>query len=146
MVVVCVRVLKAPLSTEQGIWPIQRRAMTLGGLLGLAYVGLRLYRAFGVFRSTPAVNAFYFFESLVAGISIAMVVYFFSRKSAKVVLGVSGVLFIGLNLLVIPARALWNFTSATNGFFSLDGLLLGVSTPMAIFLWLSRKDPRGEVN
>jgi hypothetical protein len=142
----CLSVLKDSPSPGQGLRNRQQGALTLAGLSGLAYVGMSLYRVIGVFHSVLAVNAFYFIETLVLGISVAMPVYFFSffsPKVAKIILGISGVLLIGINLLAIPRPNFWRLALAARGLFSLDGLLLGISIPVAIFLWQTYKKSRG---
>ena len=50
---------------------------------------------FGILQSVSAVNAFYFAKSLLAGICIAMLISLIWSQGAKIVLRVSGILFIG---------------------------------------------------
>jgi FtsH-binding integral membrane protein len=113
----------------------QSRAVTLAGIFGLAYVGLSLYGVFGVFHSVLAASVFNFIRNLVAGMSLAMSISVFRPKSVKLVLGISGLLFIGINLLVITHQHLRPSGTSVRGFYSLDGLLLGISLISAIFLW-----------
>jgi len=132
----CLRVLKDSLSPVQSLQARQQRALTLGGLLGLAYVGMSLYRDFGVFHSVIAVNAFYFTENLLFGITIAMLISVFSPKGVKFVLGVSCLLFVGMNLFIIAHHALRHFSTTVRGFSIVNGMLIGMSVSLAIFLWL----------
>jgi TPR repeat protein len=115
-----------------------QRRLALTGLFGLTYVGLRLYRFFGVFHSGLAANIFQFFECLVVGILISNGGYFFPAKRPKVLLGLSCVLFFGVNLLAIARPDFWHRARPVQGLVSVDGLLLGISIPVAIFLWRDR--------
>ena len=108
----------------------------MGGECGLAYVGLSVYGAFGSFPSVLAVNVFHFFNNLVAGIAVAMLISVFSPKRAKVVLGVSGTLLIVNDLIVISHHELTRFVMTVRGFSTVNGLLIGMAVPLAIFLWL----------
>jgi hypothetical protein len=121
-----------------------RRALTLAGVCGLTYIGLSLYRDFGVFQSVLAVNAFYFAKNLVAGITIAMLISVFGRKSAKVILVISCILLIGNNLIVISHHDLTCFVTTIRGYSSINGLLLGMAVPLAVFLWLEAINRAGD--
>lgn len=122
----------------------QERVLTLSGLLGLAYVGLSLYGYFGIFHSLPALNIFSLTKGLVAGIFVAGLISVFGLKSAKVVLGISATLFIGMNLFVIAHHDLKRFATTVRGFSLVNGLLLGISIPTAIFLWREHRKSTGE--
>ncbi|MDQ1450340.1 MAG: hypothetical protein QOK38_206 [Acidobacteriaceae bacterium] len=128
-------VLKGSLAHAQGLHNRQQRATALAALFGLIYVGLNLYRIIGTFHSVLAVNAFYFAENLFAGMSIAMAISVFAPKRAQFVLSGSGVLLIGMNSLVIARHELKHFASTIRGFSTVNGLLLGISIPLTIFLW-----------
>jgi hypothetical protein len=134
----CLWVLKDPLPPGDSLRNRQLRALTLVGLLGLAYVGMSLYRVFAVFHSVLAVNAFYFTKGLVVGISIALAVSVAAPKGAKFVLCISGMLFIGTNFIVIAHQELRHFAATVRGFSLANGLLLGISIPLALFLWRGR--------
>jgi hypothetical protein len=136
----CLWVLKDPQSLGQRLRSRQLRALTLAGLFGLAYVGLSLYRDFGVFHSVSAVNALYFTKSLVLGIEVAMAFSMIAPKRARFVLAISGVLFTGVNLLAIERHDLWRFDSAIRGFISLNGLLIGILISAVFLQWLAHKD------
>jgi hypothetical protein len=116
----------------------QQRALRLAGLSGLLYVALSLYGDFGSFPSVLAVNAFHFFNTFVAGITVAMLISVFGPKRAKVVLGVSGTLLIGNDLIVISHHELTRFVTTVRGFSVVNGLLIGMVVPLAIFLWLEK--------
>jgi hypothetical protein len=139
-------VLKDPLSRGRGVGIRQQRTLVLCGLFGLTVVGLRVYRAFGVFHSLLAANAFYFTELLVVGIWITMAISVIAPKGARFVLAISGVLFIGVNLVAIARHDLWRFNSAIRGFISVNGLLLGISISAAFLQWLTHKRSRDEIN
>jgi hypothetical protein len=124
----------------------QQRTLTLVALLTLVYVGLSLYQVFAAFGSMLAVIAFNVAKSLVLGISLAMCISISAPKSAKHVLGISGGLFVGINLLAMTHHDLRRVAMTGRGFLSLDGLLLGISIPTAMFLWLANKKSTDEIN
>lgn len=115
----------------------------MSGLLGLAFVGLSLYGDFGVFHSLLAVSVFNLTKNLVVGTSIAGLISVFGPKSSKLVLGISATLFTGMNLFVIAHHDLRRFASTVRGFSLVNGLLLGISIPTAIFLWRKHKKSTG---
>lgn len=132
----CLWALKDSLLPKPSLRNRRRRALTLAGVFGLVYVGLSLYRDFGVLQSVLAVNAFNFSKNLMVGITIAMLISVFGPKSAKAVMGISGVLFVGITVLVIAHQDLRRFAETIYGICSLGGLLLGISISLAVFLWL----------
>jgi TPR repeat protein len=142
----CLWVLKDSPSPRQGLQTRHPRALTLAGLFGLAYVAMSLYRMFGVFDSELAVNVFYFIENLVVGISIAVAVSVFAPKGAKFVFGISVMLFIGTNFIVIAHHELRHFAATVRGFSMANGLFLGISIPLAFFLWRTYRRSRSEGN
>ncbi len=137
-------VLNDPLPPGHSLRNRQHRALNLAGLLVSVYLGMSLYRVLAVFPSVLAVNAFYFTKSLVVGIPIALVVSVATPKGAKYVLGISGILFIGTNFIVIAHHELRHFAATVRGFSVANGLLLGISIPLALFL--SRDRARGIAN
>jgi hypothetical protein len=139
-------ILQGPRLSRQSLRNRQQRTLTLVALLGLVYVGLSLYQVFAAFGSVSAVNAFNFAKSLVIGVSIAMCISIFGPKSAKHVVGISGGLFVGINLLAMTHHDLRHLAMTGRGFLSLDGLLLGISIPTAMFLWLANKKSTGEID
>jgi hypothetical protein len=134
----CLWILKDSVLSRRSPRDREQRGLVLMGLFGLTYVGLRLYRFFVVFHSGLAANIFQFFEWLVLGLTIGIGGYFFPPKRSKVILGISCVLFFGVNLLVIPRPDFWRHARLVQGLVSVDGLLLGISIPIAIFLWRDR--------
>jgi Sel1 repeat len=142
----CLWILKDSVLSGRSPRDREQRGLALLGLFGLTHVGLRLYQFFGVFHSGLAVNIFQFFEYVVLGIMIGIGGYFFPPKRSKVLLGISCALFVGVNLLVISRPDFWRRAQAVRGLVSLDGLLLGISIPIAIFLWLAHKKSTGEIN
>ncbi len=132
----CLWALKDSLSLQPSVRHQQPRALTMGGACGLAYVGLSVYGAFGSFPSVLVVNAFHFFNNLVAGIAVAMFISVFGPKRAKVVLGVSGTLLIAKYLIVIAHHERTRLPTPIRGFSSINGLLIGMAVPLAIFLWV----------
>jgi len=135
----CLWALKDSLSLQPSVRQRQPRALTMGGACGLAYVGLSLYGAFGSFPSVLAVNAFHFFNTLVAGIGVAMFISVFGPKRAKVVLGVSGTLLIVNDFIVIAHHDFSRLATTVRGFSMANGLLIGIVVPLAIFQWRTGK-------
>jgi hypothetical protein len=133
--VACLWALKDPISPQRSLRYRQQPALTMAGICGLAYIGLSLYGAFGIFQSALRVNAFNFVKNLVAGIAMATLICMLRPKSVKVVLGISGVLLIGIDLIVIWSHELTRFVTTIRGFSSVNGLLIGMAVPLAIFLW-----------
>lgn len=141
----CLWALKDSLLPKLSLRNRQQRAFTLAGVFGLVYVGLSLYQDFGILQSVLAVNAFDFSKNFVVGISIAMLISVFGPKSAKAVMGISGILFVGITVLVIADQYLRRFAETIYGICSLGGLLLGISISLAVFLWLrTMKSAEGE--
>jgi hypothetical protein len=132
----CWRALKRSISPQR---ERQSRALTIAGLCGLAYVGLSLYGAFGSFPSVLTLNAFHFAEALAAGMSVAMCISVFGPTRAKMVLGISGILFIANNIPVIWGHEITRFVMTVRGFSSVNGLLIGLMVPLALSLWLETK-------
>jgi hypothetical protein len=131
-----------------GMFVPSQRAATVAGLLGLTYAGLDLYGRthIGILLSFSAVNAFYFAKSVLVGISLVTLISIFWpwSRSAKILLRISAVLFVGFNIYVIAHYDLRRFALATRAFYSANGWLIGTSIPLAIFLWLaSRKRNSG---
>ena len=118
----------------------QQRFAPLIGLLGLSHVGLDLYRHSPsvVFHSVVAVNALTFTQYLLGGIFFAAVISVLWPTSAKIVLGISGTLFIGINLLFLVAahHNPGRFALGFRGCYLVNGLLVGVFIPLSIFVWL----------
>jgi Sel1 repeat len=122
----------------------QQRVITLAGLLGLLSVGLDLYRhsPIVVLHSVFAANALALTQHLLGGTLIAMIICGFWPKSAKVMLGISGTLFVAINLLLLviayhdPRRL-----AVIRGCYSGNGFLIGISVPLAIFLFLQSGKP-----
>jgi len=139
MLLACWWVLKDALFPQRSLRQRQPRVLTIAGVCGLAYVGLSVYGAFGIFQSVLTVNAFYFAESLIAGITIALLITVFGPKNAKVILGMSGILLIGHDLIVISHHAFGRFITTISGFSVVNGLLIGMAVPLAIFLWLEMR-------
>ena len=142
----CLRTLKDALLRQPDSCDRQQPALTMAAVCGLAYIVLSVYGALGSFASVLTVNAFHFAESLAAGITIAIAITVFGPKRAKLVMGISGILLILHDLIVIAViaqvdltRFATNFTgfaTTSRGFSLVNGLLIGIATPLAIFLWL----------
>jgi hypothetical protein len=77
-----------------------------------------------------------FFKSLVAGVTVALLILVVGPKSVKVVLGISATLLIANDLIVISHHVLTRFATTIRGFSSVNGLLMGIAVPLAIFLWV----------
>lgn len=138
----CMWLLKDSLLPGKDLRSRQQRALLLGELSGLAYVGLNLYGALGIFQSVLTVNAFYFVKNFAIGMAIATAISVFSPKIARVALGISSILFLGINLLAIVHHDLRRFAETVRLFCSVDGFLLGMSIPLTVLLWLTYKKSR----
>jgi len=79
----CSRILKDALLLQPDSRDRQQPALTTGGACGIAYVGLSVYGAFGVFPSMLAVNALHFATNLAAGVGVAMLITVFGPKRAR---------------------------------------------------------------
>lgn len=140
----CLSVLRDPFFATAERPQRQQPALTTAGILGLIWVGLNFYRAFGVFQSVLTGNAFLFVEGLVAGVGVAMLISIFRLKTIKIALGISAALLFLNGVAVIRLRALRLFVmTGVRWFSSVNGLLFGIAVPLAIFLWL-QKTKKGE--
>jgi len=117
----------------------QPRALTIGGVFGLVYVGLSLFGHFRVFKTVLAVGFFHFLNNLAAGITVALFISVFAPKKTKIVSVISGVLLIVNDLVVIWRHALTRSVISVRGFSSINGLLIGLTVSLALFLWLKTK-------
>lgn len=114
----------------------QPRTLTIGGIFGLAYIGLSLYGHFSVFETQLTASVFHFLNTLVAGIAVAMFISVVAPNGAKTVLVISGILLMLIDLPVIWRHELTRFVTTVRGFSSSNGLLIGIAVPLATFLWL----------
>jgi hypothetical protein len=146
----CLILLIGSLSLGWRLQNRQQRSTAFTGTLGLIYTGLSLYWLFGIFPSVSVVNAFYFGKSIVGGVFFVLLISIVLPErakpmSAKITLGIFGILFLCLNLLFIVLIDTKRFIPA-RAFCSLNGLLIGLSIPLTIFLWRSHKQIREEPN
>jgi hypothetical protein len=139
----CLWVVKGYLLPGQNPRYPQVRALARMSLFCLTYVGLSLYGAFGVFRAVSVANTFAFAKSFVIGIALVLFISAVWPKITKTVLGISGILVVGVNLLMIARYDLWRRIAMNHGFYSTEGLLLGISISLAIVLWLVYKKSKG---
>lgn len=120
----------------------QQRFAAIAGLLGLIYVGLDIlgFTYIGRLHSASAVDAFYLAKNLLAGTFVAMLILFVSgRRGVKIALGISGIVVIGFNVRFIAHYDLAHIAAAQRLFCSTNGMSIGLSVPLAIFLWRSRR-------
>jgi hypothetical protein len=146
MLLGCWVALNGSLSPQRSLLHRQPLMLTMAGVFGSVSIGLSLYWDFSVFPSVLAVSALHFATNMTTGITIAMLIAVFGPKRAKLVMGISGILLILHDLIVIAViaqvdltRFATNFTgfaTTSRGFSSVNGLLIGIATPLAIFLWL----------
>ncbi len=123
----------------------QHGPFTLVGILGLSYIVLDLCGLRYIGAQTPlmAVGAFEFVKILPVAVTVPLL---FSTalphsiwpKVAKVALGLFGILFLGLNILVMTVNRLRTVVPTASPFWKIDGMLLGTFASLAIFLWLTR--------
>jgi hypothetical protein len=114
-----------------------RHPATLAGFLILLAAALDLFGMPHVeyLHSLSAINFLYFFKNLLGGIVIALLiaVVWPWEHSAKITLGIAGLLLFGFNALVIAHSQL----RYLRAFYLMNGLLVGISLPLAIFLWMA---------
>jgi hypothetical protein len=123
------------------------RAVALTALLGLISVALSLYWIYGSFPSILAVSAFFFAKNLLVGTVIVMFLTFVlpehtKRRIAKIGLGLSAMLFVGFNIIAIMRYDLSRFPPAIRLFCMFNGMLLGILSTLAIFLWRTSKNSK----
>jgi len=127
---------------KDALWPLrnlrlQRRpALAIAAVLGMTWVALSLYQAYGTFYSLLTVTAFYFVEGLVGGATMGILIAVFGPKSIKITLAISCVLLAANDLIVISRHQLMRFIATIPHFGSINGLLMGVVVPLGIVLWL----------
>lgn len=64
-------------------------------------MGLSLYAAFGSFPTELAANTFSFVNNFALGITIATLISVFGPKTSKVMLGITGILLVRTDALVV---------------------------------------------
>jgi hypothetical protein len=128
----------------------QQRTAAMAGILGLSYVAMGLFGFyhFGICEPGLAVDAFYLAKSILGGIAVFMFISIVwpesvKPKSAKIALGVFGILFIGFNLFAVAHQDLARFTPAVRLFRTVNGELIGISVSLAVYLWRTHKKARG---
>jgi len=150
MVLGCLLLLIGSLSPEGKQINRNHRAVILAGILGLAVEGLSLIWIFGSFPSIAAVNAFFFFKGLLAGVFVAMIISIFVPRSAKSALRVFGILYTFLTISLLFGLHYSNDAtsipalSPIRALCTLNGMFLGTSIYLAIFLWRRKKNPDGD--
>jgi hypothetical protein len=126
-----------------------RRRSALAGLLVLSWVALDLYgfRYIGILTPISAIAALQFIKSLAGGTSVALLLSIVLPnniwpKVAKIVLGLSGALLIGLEVLLIAVCRLRHLVPPLRPFWSINAMLVGTIVSLAIVLWLTAKGRR----
>ena len=142
----CLWLLKDSLLPGQSIRIRQQRALIMAELFGLAWVGLMLYGAYGIFPSVLVANIFNFAKNYVIGMTIALLFYGIGPKIAKAVMGISGMLFVGITLLAFAHHDFVHLGTTILAVCPVSGLLIGISVSLAILLWLRNRDSRGELS
>ncbi len=135
----CLAILIGSLSQGWRHQTSNNRSLTLASLLGLTILGLSLYRDFGIFPSVLVANAFLFVKDVLAGIFVAMLIHLVFPKMMKIALGIFGLSFICLDLLFI-AIYYSKHLFLIRPFCAINGMFLGVSVSLAIFLWRAHKN------
>lgn len=118
----------------------QQRALDFGAILGLIYIAMSLYADFHAFESVISIGVFDFARNAVVGIVIGLGIAVVWPKGVGLVLSVLGALFAGINVWLIAHHAIGYFATTVRGFWEAEGLLIGISATLAIFLWRSRRD------
>jgi TPR repeat protein len=131
----------------------QQRTASLAGLLGLSYVAMSLYGFyhFGICEPGLAADTFYLAKSILSGIAVFILISIVwpenaKPKSAKIALGISGILFIGFNLFAVAHQNLARFAPAIRIFCTVNGQLIGLSVSLAVYLLRTHNKARGGEN
>jgi hypothetical protein len=136
--------LKGALVPQENARYHQPPALTIGGIFGLAYVGLSLFGYLIVFKAVSTVNVFHFVRDVMAGAAVAMYITVFGPNRAKAAMPISGVLVIVIDFVVIWRHQLARVVVTVRSFSSINGFLIGITVSLAIFLWLhSRMATKG---
>lgn len=125
----------------------QQRVTALTGLLGFSWVGLTLYgfSHFGSLQTSVHANAFHFVKGVLAGVFGVMAISLIWARFPKIMLEVSGVLFVGFNAYAIAHHSAMRFIPAVQAYYSSNGWLVGMVGSSATLLWLThRKSTRHE--
>ncbi len=114
---------------------------TLTGVFGLSWVALNLYEFshIGILQPGSAVSAFYFTKNLLAGVFGALLISLLWSRVAKILLMISGMLFVGFNIYAVAHYDLMCVTPVVRSFFSTNGLLVGILIVLSIDLWFQGK-------
>jgi hypothetical protein len=103
------------------------------------------YSYIGHLQSSRAVTELYFVRHLAVGVIVAMLGPIVHARSAKAVLIASVALFLGFVILGV-VRSELQHTPLTIRFLCFSGLIIGMSIPSTIFLWLDRKGTGRELD
>lgn len=124
-------------SSRGSIRTQKQRMTTLAALLVLSWVGLHLFGPFyfGTSQSALAVRAFSFAEQFLTGICVVMLVFLFWPRGTNSMLRLSGILFAAFNVYAL-AHYQMRHLAAIRLFYMGNGLIIGMSVPSAILLWL----------
>jgi len=134
-------------------WPLRgtrQRTAALTGILGILLVALSLF-GFYHFGIRRAGSDFYGYESarsLLLGIVIVMFISLVLPErakpmSAKIALAIFGILFLCPNLLLIFALYHRMRFIPVPAFCTFNGIFIGLSIPLVIFLWRRHKNTGG---
>ncbi len=125
------------ISSRASVRNWQQGTTTLTGVFGLSWVALNLYEFshIGILQPGSAVSAFYFTKNLLAGVFGAMLISLLWSRVAKILLIISGMLFVGFNIYAIAHYDLMR-VAPVRIFVSTDGLFVGMLIVFAIDLWL----------
>ena len=130
----CLWFLKDAFLPQRSLRSRQPRALLLAELFGLVYVGLSLYGAFGSFPTELAANTFYFVKNFAIGFAVATLISIFGPKTSKAILGITGILLIGTDTLVIAHQNLRDVASTSRVFCSANGFLVGILIALAAYI------------
>ncbi|MGA9672465.1 MAG: tetratricopeptide repeat protein [Terracidiphilus sp.] len=127
----------------------QQRTFFVAALFGFSYLALDLlgFRYIGILTPVLSVGAFSLVKSLLSGTFLALLLSVVLPNSlwpkvAKVLLGISCVLFIGHNGLAITVYEQRHAFPTLRSFWLINGMLLGMSAGISTVLWLKGKSRR----
>ena len=123
--------------TSSHIWQDSSTQSTLklSAVLGLTYVLLSLYEAFGVLPSLTALHGITFTRNLAIGLSLALAIV--GRRTAAIIAAGSATLLIAVDAVLIHHYGFNDLAACAQPASAINGLLLGLL--LAPVFWLIRR-------
>jgi hypothetical protein len=136
--------LMGPLFLKNNSWNRPSQSTTAAGLVGLCCVGLDVYAhsQFRVFPSELLASGFDFARYVLTGVFLFLLISVLTSltvpKRAQVLLGILGISFLSFNMwataFVTAHQALLSSPAAVRLFSTTNGLIVGMTVPLVVFL------------